>query len=366
MNGKARITSRDFGTLADGREVVEYTLDNGAGLSLSAINLGGIVTELRVPDRHGTAESIVLGLPSLSDYEAHNPHFGTIVGRHANRIAQGRFSIDGEPFQLALDAGSPHALHGGPGGFGRCWWDIEPLPLAGDGSVALALTRGSAHGEQGYPGRAEIRVRYTLTAGNEYRIDYEARSDRATIVNLTHHDYFNLAGQGSILGHRLAIAASRYCPVDEGLIPEGIAGVAGTPFDFRSATTIGERIRDGHPQLLRARGYDHNWVLDAVDTPGLRFAARLADPVSGRVMDIETTEPGLQFYSGNFLDGSLLGASGQAVRQGDGLCLETQHFPDAPNQPGFPSTLLRPGEIHSSTTVHRFGLCAPHSTERNP
>ncbi|MDM0034509.1 aldose epimerase family protein [Variovorax sp. J22P271] len=364
MNATARIVRREFGTLADGRQVFEYTLDNGAGLSLSAINLGGIVTSLRVPDRHGRAESIVLGLATLADYETRNPHFGTIVGRHANRIAHGRFSIDGEPFQLALDAGSPHALHGGPGGFGRCWWDIEPVPSTGDGNVALALTRVSADGEQGYPGRAEIRVLYTLTADNAYRIDYEARSDRATIVNLTHHDYFNLAGQGSILGHRLTIPASRYCPVDERLIPEGIAAVAGTPFDFRSPSTIGERIRDGHPQLLRARGYDHNWVLDPVDTAGLRFAARLADPVSGRVMDIETTEPGLQFYSGNFLDGSLPGATGQAIRQGDGLCLETQHFPDAPNQPGFPSTLLRPGEIHSSTTVHRFGLCAPHPTER--
>jgi aldose 1-epimerase len=197
-----------------------------------------------------------------------------------------------------------------------------------------------------------VRVRYTLTPRNEWRIDYEARCDRSTVVNLSHHDYFNLAGSGSILGHRLTLAASRYCTVDAGLIPQEIASVAGTPFDFRQPHAIGERIRETHPQLLRARGYDHNWVLD--EGTGLRFAARLEDPVSGRVMEISTTEPGLQFYSGNFLDGTLGGSNGQAIRQSDGLCLETQHFPDSPNRPDFPSTVLRPGELYASTTVHRF------------
>lgn len=253
MSETAQIACRDHGTLAEGCQVREYTLDNGAGLSLSAINLGGIVTALRVPDRHGVAGNIVLGLASLSDYETRNPHFGTLVGRHANRIARGRFSIDGEQFQLDVDGGGPHALHGGPGGFGKRWWDIAPLPRAQDGSVAIELTLVSEHGDQGYPGRLEVRVRYTLTARNEYRIDYQARCDRSTIVNLTHHDYFNLAGSGSILGHRLTIAASRYCPVDAGLIPEGIAEVAGSPFDFRQATSIGARIRDSHPQFC-ARG----------------------------------------------------------------------------------------------------------------
>jgi aldose 1-epimerase len=351
MSELTHVTSRKFGTLADGRAVCEYTLDNGAGLSLSAINLGGIVTALRVPDRHGVAGNVVLALPTLADYETRNPHFGTIVGRHANRIAGGRLLLDGQMHQLAINDG-PHALHGGPGGFGSRWWDVTPLPPTDDGSVALELRLTSADGDQGYPGRLEVTVRYTLTPANEWRIHYEARSDRATVANLTHHDYFNLAGSGSVLGHRLTIAASRYCPVDAGLIPEDVAAVAGTPFDFRQPTVIGARIRELHPQLLRARGYDHNWVLEGGE--GLRFAARLEDPASGRVLEVATTEPGLQFYSGNFLDGSLPGAAGQAIRQGDGLCLETQHFPDAPNRPDFPSTVLRPGEIHSSTTVHRF------------
>jgi aldose 1-epimerase len=363
MSSTPQIASRDYGALTDGRTVREYTLDNGAGLSLSAINLGGIVTALRVPDRHAVAANIVLGFGSLADYEARNPHFGTIVGRYANRIARGRFAIDGEPFQLAVNDGL-HALHGGPGGFGKRWWDITAVPATPGGSVALELREVSEHGDQGYPGRLEASVRYTLTPRNEWRIDYRASCDRATIVNLTHHDYFNLAGSGAILDHCLTIAASRYCPIDAGLIPEGIADVAGTPFDFREATPIGARIREGHTQLLRARGYDHNWVLDPLDRPGLRFAARLADPASGRVMEIETTEPGLQFYSGNFLDGSLLGANGQAIRQSDGLCLETQHFPDAPNQPAFPQTVLRPGEVYTSTTVHRFSWWAADSSGR--
>lgn len=371
MSGAAQVTRRERGRLADGRVVHEYTLDNGAGLLLRAINLGGIVTELHAPDRDGIAANVVLGFASLGDYESRNPHFGTIVGRHANRIAHGRFAIDGEAFQLAINDGA-HSLHGGPGGFGMRCWDIEPLPVGADGGVAIELRLVSEHGDQGYPGRLEARVRYTLTPRNEWRIDYRAQCDRSTIVNLTHHDYFNLAGGGSILGHRLRIAASRYCPVDAGLIPEGIAEVGGTPFDFRAATPIGARIRELHPQLLRARGYDHNWVLDAHDptAPRLRFAACLEDPLSGRSMEIETTEPGLQFYSGNFLDGSLPGSAGQALRQGDGLCLETQHFPDAPNQPAFASTVLRPGAIYTSTTVHRFGIAdtdaPPRTTERIP
>jgi aldose 1-epimerase len=363
MRACAQIACQDFGSLADGRTVRQYTLDNGVGLSLSAINLGGIVTTLRMPDRHGVLGNIVLGFASLADYETRNPHFGTIVGRHANRIAQGRFAIDGERFQLEINDG-PHSLHGGPGGFGKGWWDISALPPAEDGSVAIELRHVSEHGDQGFPGRLEASVRYTLTQRNEWRIDYRACCDRSTVVNLTHHDYFNLAGSGSILDHRLAIVASRYCPIDAGLIPEGIAEVAGTPFDFRKLTPIGARIRTGHAQLLHARGYDHNWVLDPVERPGLRFAARLEEPGSGRVMEIDTTEPGLQFYSGNFLDGSLPGVAGVAYRQSDGLCLETQHFPDAPNQPDFESTVLRPGEVYSSTTVHRFGLCTAESTDR--
>ncbi|MDO8778515.1 MAG: aldose epimerase family protein [Burkholderiaceae bacterium] len=349
------ITRREFGHLTDGRVVHEYTLDNGVGLSLNAINLGGIVTAVRVPDRHGHIDNVVLGFASLADYETRNPHFGTIVGRFANRIAKGHLAIDGENFQLDVNDGV-NTLHGGSGGFGTRWWHITPLPASSDGSVALELSYLSEHGEQSYPGQMSVKVRYTLTSSNEWRIDYRATCDRTTVVNLTHHDYFNLAGSGSALDHQLIIAASRYCPIDVGLIPEGVADVADTPFDFREAMRIGDRIRTGDEQLVRAHGYDHNWLLDPVEPRGLRFAARLTEPFSGRLMEITTTEPGLQFYSGNFLDGSLIGTMGQTYRQGDGLCLETQHYPDSPNHPEFPSTELRPGEVYSSTTVHRFNV----------
>ena len=350
---------REFGRLADGTPVTQYTL-HAAGLRLSAINLGGIVTELLVPDREGRLANIVLGLPSLADYETRNPHMGTIVGRYANRIAQARYTLDEEAVQLEASDGA-NALHGGPRGFGKRWWDIAPQQApAAEGSASLLLRHISAHGDGGHPGRMDVEVRYTLGPGPHWRIDYRATCDRPTVCNLSHHDYFNLrGGTGDVMGHRLTVPASRYCPVDNTLIPEGSAPVDGTPFDFRQSTAIGERIRTPHPQLLRARGYDHNFVLDD-NTPGLHLAARLEEPSSGRTMEIHTTEPGLQFYSGNFLDGSLAGAHGQVLRQGDGLCLETQHFPDSPNQPGFPSTVLRPGEIFTSCTVHCFGVVASH------
>ena len=355
------IIRREFGCLKDGRAVHEYTLDNGVGLSLNVINLGGIVTAVRVPDRHGHIDNVVLGFASLADYEMRNPHFGTIVGRYANRIDKGHLVLDGENFQLTVNEGI-HALHGGPGGFGTRWWHITPLAASNDGSVALELSYVSEHGEQGYPGQMRVKVRYTLTSSNEWRIDYCATCNRTTVVNLTHHDYFNLAGSGSALDHQLIICASRYCAIDSGLIPEGVVDVVGTPFDFREAMRIGDRIRTGDEQLVRAHGYDHNWLLDPVDPGeqrGMHCAARLTDPFSGRLMEITTTEPGLQFYSGNFLDGSLIGTTSQTYRQGDGLCLETQHYPDSPNHPEFPSTKLRPGKVYSSTTVHRFSVYNP-------
>ena len=386
------ITSRPFGTLPDGRAVTEYTLDNGRGLRLSAINYGGIVTALHCPDREGRSANVTLGLPTLDDYLQRNPHFGTLVGRHANRIAHGRVGIDGITHHLSVNDG-PHSLHGGTGGFGKRWWAITPQDIAADGGVAVALRYISADGEEGYPGQLDVQVHYTLTPHNEWRVDYEARTDRSTVVNLTQHAYFNLAGHGTVLDHRLTLAASRYAAVDATLIPQDFVDVAGTPFDFREATRIGARLREGHAQLLRARGYDHHWVLDrpahaavhpaaqavaqaaaqaaaphaavnaAPNAPAqaLAFAARLVDPASGRQLEIETTEPGLQFYSGNFLDGSLLGSGGQAYRQGDGLCLETQHPPNAPNlqQRGdVPDTLLRAGDVYRSSTLHRFGLAA--------
>lgn len=346
-------TVRPFGHLPDGRAVFEYTLDNGRGLVLRAINHGGIVTALHCPDREGRSANVVLGFSELNDYVERNPNFGTLVGRFGNRIRGGRFVLDGEPHQLALNDG-PNALHGGPGGFGKRWWAIEPLPAQADGSVALELKLTSEDGDEAYPGRLDVTVRYTLTPANEWRIDYRASTSRATVLNLTHHGYYNLAGAGSALDHELTLNASFFLPVDTTLIPTEIAEVDATPFDFRQPTRIGERIRSGHAQLMAGRGYDHCFVLDRAGHKGLVHAARLAEPVSGRVMDIETTEPGIQFYSGNFLDGRLRGSAGQAYRQGDGVCLETQHFPDSPNRREFPSTVLRPGETFQSTTVHRF------------
>ena len=350
----ASVAVRPFGQLADGRDVHEYTLDNGRGLVLRTINLGGIVNAIEWPDRRGRRANVVLGFDNLADYVERNPNFGTLVGRYANRIAGGRFVLDGQAHALARNDG-PHALHGGPGGFGRRWWAIAPQPPADDGSVAIDLALASEDGDEAYPGRLEVAVRYRLTPDNAWCIDYSATTTRTTVLNLTHHGYYNLAGSGSALGQQLILHASRMLAVDATLIPTRITPVGGTPFDFRMPTRIDERIRQGHAQLLAARGYDHCWLLDGGGT-GLAPAARLVDPVSGRTMDIDTTEPGLQFYSGNFLDGRLRGHGGQAYRQGDGICLETQHFPDSPNRPEFPSTVLHPGDIFRSTTVHRFGI----------
>ena len=353
------IERRAYGHLPDGRAVDEYTLDNGRGLRLCAINFGGIVTALHCPGRDGRDANVVLGFSALSDYVERNPNFGTLVGRYANRIAGGRFELDGRVHQLALNDGA-NTLHGGPQGFGKRWWEIEALPIAADGSVAIELTLTSEAGDEHFPGRLDLSVRYTLTPQSEWRVDYRATTDATTIVNLTNHSYFNLAGSGSALDHELTLNASRYTPVDAHLIPTGVAEVAGTPFDFRAPRRVADRIREGAPQLLLGRGYDHNFILDrgGIGDDGLCAAARLLDPASGRVLEIATTEPGVQFYSGNFLDARLLGSGGQAYRQGDGLCLETQHFPDSPNQPDFPSTVLRRGEIFTSTTVHRFSTQA--------
>ena len=349
---------REYGRLPDGRVVHEYTLDNGLGLKLTAITLGGIVTGLWVPDAKGEAGNVVLGFDNLDDYVHRNPAFGIIVGRYGNRIAGASFELDGETHALSRNDG-PNCLHGGTEGFGHRLWQAAPAePRAGE-AEALLFSYTSPHGEQGFPGELKVSVRYSLSAThNAWRIDYEAAADRATVVNLTHHDYFNLAGHGSALRHRLAIAASRYSEVDAHLIPQRHATVQGTPFDFREATPIVARIRQAHPQLLRAKGYDHNWLLDgALSADGVRPAATLEDPQSGRRMEVLTSEPALQFYSGNFLDGSLAGPEGRIYRQGDGLCLETQHNPDSPHHEAsddWPSTVLRPGDVWRSTTIHRF------------
>ncbi len=352
------IECRDYGHLPDGRVVHEYTLSNGLGLKLTAITLGGIVTGLWLPDAQGRSGNVVLGFDNLDDYVHRNPSFGIIVGRYGNRIAGASFALDGETHALARNDG-PNCLHGGTEGFGHRLWAAEPdTPRPGE-AQALRFSLTSPHGDQGFPGEMSVRVRYSVSAtDNGWRVDYEATTDRATVVNLTHHDYFNLAGAGSVLDHHLTLPASRYSEVDEHLIPLRHAAVDGTPFDFRRPTPIAARIRQAHPQLLLAKGYDHNWLLDSeLNADGLRPAATLEDPHSGRRMDVLTSEPAIQFYSGNFLDGSLAGPDGRIYRQGDGLCLETQHNPDSPHHEAsadWPSTVLRPGEVFRSTTIHRF------------
>lgn len=361
----AGISRRDYGLLPDGRLVHEYTLDNGAGLRLTAITYGGIVTGLWVPDRQGRPGNVVLGFDNLPDYLERNPHFGVIVGRYGNRIAHGRFTLDGQSHQLDLNDG-PNCLHGGSSGFGTRLWQAEIEPASEAAACPTLLLRyTSPDGEGGFPGQMEVQVRYSLTAEQSWCIDYEARCDRATIINLTHHDYFNLAGRGSAMGQRLMIAASQYTQVDAVRIPTGHAPVDGTPFDFRQPAEIESRLRRPHPQLLGALGFDHNWLLDHPFDGGLHLAAQLEDPSSGRQMAVHTTEPALQFYSGNFLDGSLRGSGGESYRQGDGLCLETQHNPDSPNHApsdtDWPSTVLRPGDVYRSRTEHRFSASAAAS-----
>jgi aldose 1-epimerase len=352
------VTPHPFGRLEDGREVERWVLANARRTRVDVLTFGGIVQSLRVPDARGRRENVVLGLPALGDYVAADTYFGAITGRYANRIAQGRFTLDGREHALATNNG-PNHLHGGAPGFDKRVWAAEPAPGA-DG-VGLRLAYTSPDGEEGYPGRLDVTVLYTLTDADELRIDYRATTDAPTIVNLTNHSYFNLAGEGSgtVLDHQLQLDATRYTPVDPTSIPTGeLAPVSGTPMDFTRPRALGARIRQGTEQLVRGRGYDHNWVLDRAGTaPGaLARAARLREPESGRVLTVSTTEPGIQVYSGNFLDGTLVGTSGHAYRQGDGLALETQHFPDSPNQPAFPSTVLRPGETYRSSTVYAFSV----------
>ncbi|WP_030604589.1 aldose epimerase family protein [Streptomyces achromogenes] len=343
-----------FGTLADGTEVHRWSLENG-GTRMKVLSYGGVVQTLQLPDRHGRYANVVAGFDNLADYAAKSPYFGALIGRYGNRIYAGRFTLDGKQYQLDVNDGD-NSLHGGAKGFDKRVWDVEPFTEGTD--VGLRLRYTSADGEMGYPGTLRARVTYTLTRHGDWRIDYEATTDKATVVNLTSHVYWNLAGEGSggIEDHELSIAAARYTPTDAGLIPTGeLARVAGTPFDFRHAKPIGRDLRAGHEQLVLAKGYDHNWVLDKGITARPEHIATLRDPRSGRTLKIATDQPGLQFYSGNFLDGTLTGTSGRTYRQGDALCLETQHFPDSPNQPAFPSTVLRPGRTYRTTTIHRFG-----------
>ncbi|MFJ8824721.1 aldose epimerase family protein [Streptomyces sp. NPDC102467] len=347
-------TKELFGRLADGTKIHRWSLTNG-GTRLKVLSYGGIVQSLEIPDRRGRYVNVSLGYDNIEGYVTGTTFFGSTIGRYGNRIANGRFTLDGKAYQLSVNDGV-NSLHGGAKGFNTRVWDVEPFTSGSD--VGLDLHYTSVDGEMGYPGTLKVKVTFTLTARGDWRIDYTATTDKATVVNLTNHTYYNLAGEGSggIYDHELTLAAARYTPTDTGLIPTGeLAKVAGTPFDFRSGKAIGDDIRAGHPQLITAKGFDHNWVLDKGITRRPVHFATLRDPGSGRTLKIATDQPGVQFYSGNFLDGTLVGPSGRTYRQGDGLCLETQHFPDAPNQPAFPSTVLRPGDTYRSTTVHSFG-----------
>lgn len=348
--GKSGVARAPFGKMPDGKAVESFTLTNANGVEVRAMTYGAIVTSVRVPDRSGAVGDVVLGFDRLDGYLKGHPFFGAIVGRYGNRIGRGQFILDGRTYKLATNNG-PNHLHGGNVGFDKFVWTAEPA-ASGAGVI---FSRTSPDGEEGYPGTLKVRVTYTLTDRNELVVDYHATTDKATPVNLTHHSYFNLAGGGDILGHELTIHADRYTPVDATLIPTGeLALVEGTPFDFRKPTLVGARIDRPHEQLKYGQGYDHNWVLNRTG-PGLEPAARLADPKSGRTLTIATTEPGLQFYSGNFLDGTLTGKGGQVYQRRAGLCLETQHYPDSPNKPDFPSTILRPGREYQSKTVMTFG-----------
>ena len=353
------IQKHAFGKTDDGQAVDLYVLRNKSGMEVSITNYGGVVVSLKVPDKAGKFADVVLGYDDLQGYVTDKSFFGAIIGRYANRIAHGKFTLNGATYSLAKNNGE-NSLHGGTKGFNKQVWTAHvgtTKAVSGSGGQSLELTYRSKDGEEGYPGNLTAQVVYTLTEKNELKIEYLATTDKDTVVNLTNHSYFNLAGQGNgdILNHRLTIHAQQFSPVDATLIPEAQARSArGTPFDFSKAETIGARISQEDQQLKFGLGYDHNWVLNPNGPHPLSLAVEVYEPNSGRVMDVLTTEPGVQFYSGNFLDSSVHGKDGKVYGHRSGFCLETQHFPDSPNHPGFPSTVLKPGQRFNSTTVYRF------------
>jgi aldose 1-epimerase len=347
------ITSKPFGMTTDGKEVMLYTLKNTKGATATVSNYGGTVVSLTMPDRNGQFGDVVLGFKKLADYEKKSPYFGCLVGRYGNRIAKGTFSLDGKTYHLAIN-NPPNSLHGGLRGFDKVIWGATPMETKE--GPALKLTYTSCDGEEGYPGTLSVTATYTLTDRNELRVVFTATTDQKTVVNLTHHSYFNLAGEGNgdILGHVVTLKANRFTPVDKNLIPNGkLEPVKGTPFDFRKPTAIGERISQPDQQLQFGGGYDHNWIADKL--PGhLGVVAKVEEPKSGRVMEVLSTEPGVQFYTGNFLDGTLVGKSGKPYAFRNGFCLEPQHYPDSPNHPEFPSVVLKPGQTYKNTIIYRF------------
>jgi len=348
-----QVTRKPFGKLADGAAVELFTLRNTNGVEARITNYGGIVTHLFVPDRAGKLGDVVLGYDSLEGYLKSTPYFGCLVGRYGNRIAGGKFTLDGQTYTLAKNNG-PNTLHGGIKGFDKVVWDAKAMETKL--GPALELRYVSPDGEEGYPGNLSVTAVYTLTHDNALRLDYSATTDQPTVLNLTHHSYFNLAGAGDILGHELMIPADKFTPVNGDLIPTGeLRSLAGTPLDFSKSTKIGARINQPDEQLQLGRGYDHNFLLNN-SSGKLVLAARATESTSGRVMEVETTEPATQFYSGNFLDGSITGKGGQVYHQRTGFCIEPQHFPDSPNQPAFPSTVLRPGETYTNTISYRFSV----------
>jgi aldose 1-epimerase len=341
-----------FGKMPDGQAIELYTLTNRSGMKVTITNYGGRVVSLLVPDRAGKVADVVLGFDDLSGYLDQNPYFGALVGRYANRIANGEFALDGVEYHVPKNDG-PNALHGGIRGFDKKVWTARDISKE---NPSLELTYLSKDGEEGYPGNLSVRVIYTLTDNNEVQIDYTATTDKDTVLNLTNHSYFNLAGQGNgdILNHQLMINADRFTPINPTLIPTGeLRPVGGTPFDFRKPAAIGVRINDDNEQLKFGKGYDHNFVLNHQGA-GLVLAARVTDPESGRVMEVLTTQPGVQLYTGNFLDGTIHGKGGKVYGYRSALCLETQHFPNSPNQPNFPSAELKPGQTFHEMTIYKF------------
>ena len=350
------VTKQTWGKTAAGEAVDLYTLTNAKGASVQIATLGGTVVSVTVPDKTGALGNVVLGFGSLDGYLAPHPFFGVLVGRYGNRIGQGRFTLDGKTYTLAKNNGE-NSLHGGIKGFDKYVWKTREV-TSPDG-LAVELTHVSPDGDEGFPGTLSVTVRYTWTDANGLRIDYTATTDKPTVLNLTNHSYFNLSagGAATVLDHTLQLSADKFTPVDKGLIPTGeLRPVTGTPFDFTKARRIGELIDKDDEQIKFGGGYDHNFVFSGPAGGSLRPAGRVTEPTSGRIMDVATTEPGVQFYTGNFLDGSIKGRGGKPYIKRSGLCLETQHYPDSPNKPAFPSVVLRPGQTYKTSTQYTFGV----------